>query len=44
MPGVLSTLILFLAANPDLGLICISYSSENATDNPVEINSDVLVL
>ena len=35
MPGVFNTLILFLAAKPDLGLICISNSSENAIEIPV---------
>ena len=33
--------MLLLAANPYLGLICISYSFEKATDNPVGIKYDV---
>ena len=41
MPGVFKTLILFFAANPDLGLIWISYSWENATDNPVGTRHDL---
>ena len=40
VPGVFKTLILFFAAKPDLGLIWISYSSGNATDNPVGTRHD----
>lgn len=41
MPGVFKTLILFFAANPDLGLIWISYSFGNATDKPVGTKDDL---
>ena len=39
-----NTLILFLAAKPDLGLICISNSSEKATEIPVGTKHDVFGL
>ena len=41
MPGVFNTLILCLAAKPDLGLIWISNSTGNATEIPVGTKWDV---
>ena len=40
MPGVFKTEILFLAANPDLGLICTSVLSGIAIDNPEVLNGE----
>ena len=41
VPGEFKTLILFFAANPDLGLIWISYLSGNKSYNPGGTRQDL---